>query len=329
MISSTILFSQSLTRGDIAFIGYNTDSGPGPSTDHSFSFITLTDIPASEVIFFTEEGWNDDVNAWVGNTEGHLTWIAPVSGLPCGTVIFITESGSDTFSVTGGGTATLVSGSGWNLLGGDQVLAYQSNIPRPATIPNFISGINGNDGDSSSLDSLTLWDEAITILSSPTKSCLPSGLTNGTDCLALFITSLTEQDNAKYTGTLTGTSTILRSLINDRTNWSFNNSTAFDITPTAFSPLVTCSTLSISEINKESQVIIYPNPSRFGNYFIKKPQSITLKSIKIINVLGQVIQNINLNNFPKIDLSKEESGIYFIQIIDDKGDIITERIIKQ
>ncbi|MFT5823165.1 MAG: hypothetical protein ACI8ZM_004425, partial [Crocinitomix sp.] len=238
-ISSTISFGQ-LLIGDIAFVGYNTDSGPGASTDHSFSFITLTDIPGSEVIFFTEEGWNDDTDEWAGTTEGHMEWTAPDVGIPCGTIIYITESGSDVFTVSGGGTATLESGLNWNLSGGDQVLAYQAVTPEPATTPTFISGLNGEDGAGTSIDPVTLWNDPSTGPLGPARSGLPFGLTNGVDCVSLFISALTEQDNAKYTGTLTGTSTFLRGEINDRTNWTFNNSTAFDITPGAFSPSVTC-----------------------------------------------------------------------------------------
>ncbi len=241
MVCCTSAFTQ-LAIGDIAFIGYNTDSGPGASTDHSFSFITLTDIPGSEVIFFTEEGWNDDANTWAGTSEGHIEWTAPGGGVSCGTVVYITESGADIFTVTGGGTATLESGSGWNLSGGDQVLAYQAATAEPATTPTFISGINGDDGNGSpvSLDPSTNWNDPSTGPLGTAKSGLPFGLTNGDDCVSLFIAVFTEQDNAKYTGTLTGTSTFLRGEINDRTNWSTDNSTAFDITPGAFSPSVTC-----------------------------------------------------------------------------------------
>jgi hypothetical protein len=232
-----------LAIGDIAFIGYNTDSGPGPSTDHSFSFITLTDIPGSEVIFFTEEGWNDDAVSWAGTSEGHIEWTAPGGGISCGTIIYITESGSDVFTVTGGGTATLESGSGWNLSGGDQVLAYQAATAEPATTPTFISGINGDDGNGSpvSLDPITNWNDPGTGPLGTAKSGLPFGLTNGTDCVSLFIAVFTEQDNAKYNGTLTGTSTALRALINDRTNWIFDNGTAYNITPGGYTaPSVTC-----------------------------------------------------------------------------------------
>ncbi|NOQ70641.1 MAG: HYR domain-containing protein [Crocinitomix sp.] len=240
ILLSTSGFAQ-LAVGDIAFIGYNTDSGPTGPDDHSFSFITLTDIPGSEIIYFTEEGWNDDTDVWVGNSEGHIKWTAPGPGVSCGTIIYITESGASTFTVTGGGTATLDSGSGWSLSAGDQVLAYQAATAEPATIPTFISGVHGNDGDAFALDPVTLWDEAATIGAGGSRSCLPFGLTNGVDCIALFIAPLTEQDNAKYNGTLTGTSTALRALINNRLNWITDNGTAYNISPGGYaSPSVTC-----------------------------------------------------------------------------------------
>jgi len=236
-ISNT--FAQ-LAVGDIAFVGYNTDSGPTAGADHSFSFISLTDIPGNEIIYFTEEGWNDDSNIWAGTTEGHLRWTAPSSGLSCGTVVYITESGVDTFTITGGGSLSLDSGSGWNLLGGDQVLAYQATNAEPATAPSFIAGINGDDGGSNALDPVTLWNDSSVGPLGTAGSGLPAGLSNGINCVALFVTSLTEQDNAKYVGTLTGTSTFLLAEINNRSNWSSNNTTAYDITPTSYSPSVTC-----------------------------------------------------------------------------------------
>ena len=146
------------------------------------------------------------------------------------------------FSIIGGGTISLASGSGWNLSGGDQILAYQAATAEPATIPNFISAINADDGNGApvSLDPITFWNDPSTGPLGTAKSGLPSGLANGVNCISLFVSVFTEQDNAKYTGTLTGTSTVIRAAINDRTNWTFNNSTAFDISPGSYSPSVTC-----------------------------------------------------------------------------------------
>ena len=232
--------SAQLAAGDIAFIGYNTDSGPG--TNDNFAFITLTDIPGSEVIYFTEEGWNNITNSWAGTTEGHITYTTPAAGLSCGTIVHINESSANNFTVTGGGTATLSSGTSWSLSGGDQVLAYQALTPEPATTPTFIAGVHGDDGNGApiTLDPVTFWNTASLTPLGTARSEQPAGLTNGTNCVALFNAVGTEDDNAKYTGTLTGTSTALRAAINDRTNWATDNSTAYAITPSDYTASVTC-----------------------------------------------------------------------------------------
>lgn len=222
-----------LAAGDIAFIGFNED------VDDGFSFITLADIPGSEVIFFAEEGWDDDVSAWVNNTEVHLQWVAPGAGTPCGTIISIIETGIDVFTVTGGGTVSIASGSGWSFSGGDQALAYQGANVKPA-VPTFIAGILTDDGGAGpGINPITKWND-----NSPyggQSSGLPLGLTNGVNCVSLFPVILTEVDNSRYNGTLTGTSTALRALINDRTNWISDNGTAYNITPSGYaSPSVTC-----------------------------------------------------------------------------------------
>ncbi len=224
-----------LSAGDIAFVGYNTDG-----TD-DFSWIALTDIPGGEVIYFTEEGWAVGANTWAGTTEGHMTYTAPGGGISCGTVVHINETAANVFTVTGGGTAVLSTGS-WSLSAGDQVLAYQAATPEPATVPTFISGIHGDDGQGTptSLDATTGWNSAAVIPLGNARSQLPAGLTNGVDCISLFPAIGTEQDNARYNGTLTGTSTALRASINDRTNWINDNGIPYNITPGSYSPSVTC-----------------------------------------------------------------------------------------
>ncbi|MCR9172214.1 MAG: T9SS type A sorting domain-containing protein [bacterium] len=237
---STFSVSAQLSPGDIAFIGYNTDGVD------DFAFIALTDIPAGEVIYFTEEGWNSVTMSWVGTTEGHATYTAPAGGLSCGTVVRIFESATDVLSVDGSGSIALSTG-GWSLSAGDQVLAYQAATPEPATVPTFISGVHGDDGNGTplSLDATTGWNNNAATPLGSARSNLPTGLTNGTDCVSLFPAIGTELDNARYNGTLTGTSGGLRALINDRTNWSTDNSTAYNISPASFTTSVTCSGLPV------------------------------------------------------------------------------------
>jgi hypothetical protein len=249
---SMLLFGSQISKaqlvaGDIAIIGVNEDAGPVAGRDHSFTFIALTDIPASEVIYFTEAGVNLGTNTWVNTSEGHYSWTAPaVDGLSCGSIVHFWEDGATNVVVATTGTVSglLGASTAWNTSGGDQILIYQAPTGQPAnfTATTFITGSHLDDGSSVSLpqDPVTKWTSTTVTGGGANASHLPPGLTNGVNCVSLFITTFSEQDNVKYTGTLTGTSTALRASINDRTNWSTHNSTPFDISPAGYSPSVTC-----------------------------------------------------------------------------------------
>ncbi|MFI8379189.1 MBG domain-containing protein [Leeuwenhoekiella sp. NPDC079379] len=239
------LNSQSLTAGDIAFIGYNTDINANGTQDHSFSWITLEDIFAGTVIYFTEEGWNANANIWYGSNEGHYSWTS--SGyIPAGTIVYVYESGASDVLISSVGTMSgLLSGTGWNLLGGDNLFAYQSSTGVKPISPNFLSGLYGDDNfrHTTGCDDANNWFDCENC-ETVGQSCattgggtsgLPSTLTNGTNAIALFPSPFNETDNAKYNGTLTGTKAFVASAINNRNNWSFDDFTAYNITSGAYS----------------------------------------------------------------------------------------------
>ncbi len=100
------LFGQTtLTAGDIALIGVQTDS------PDSFDFVTLVDIETNTVVYFTDNGWSD---GGIRGGEGTVTWTAP-SAVTAGTVFNI-----DTISGLSGG--------------GDQILVYQGTEANPTMI---------------------------------------------------------------------------------------------------------------------------------------------------------------------------------------------------
>lgn len=321
--------AQTLIAGDIAFIGYNTDASAG--SNDNFTFITLTDISGSEVIYFTEEGWDNATSNWAGTSEGHMTYTAPVGGLSCGTIVSINESSSNSFTVTGGGTAVLSSGSSWSLSGGDQVLAYQASVPEPGTPPTFIAGVHGDDGNGSptTLDPTTKWNDSAPTPLGTARSELPLGLTNGDDCVALFPVLATEDDNAKYTGTLTGTSTVIRAEINNYQNWITDNGTAYDISPGVYSPSITCVPLSTDEFSLLNQLSkIFPNPNN-GSFTLNYSGQEHLKELQVIDMLGKKVQTISLENFANsqdINLTALAKGMYFITI-QSENTTITKRMV--
>ena len=223
-------YAQTMQAGDIAFIGYTTDDPDG------FTFIALKDLPAGETIYFTDEGWETTVG-WNNPFEPHLEWVIP-AGTTIGTIVSVVESSVNTFTVTGstnGVTMLDPSGSAttFALSAGDQVLAYQSSTgARPAS-PTFISGVHG-DYNNTRYDAVTTWNDQVPV-NGGSESMLPTGLTNGVDCVSLFPAPGPELDNNKYVGILTGTASFVRAVINDPTNWSgTDNSGIVDITATTY-----------------------------------------------------------------------------------------------
>ncbi len=143
-------------------------------------FLVLNDIPNGNQIHFTDNGWFS-AGGFRGG-EGVHTWTSP--GVFCGDVISFTES-------------PMVLSTG-----GDQILAYTGT----SASPTFIAAIQMNGA----------WDADAT---SSNTSAIPTGLTNGTNCIAIS----PEIDNAIYSGTLTGTRATLLAAINDQTNWTVDN----------------------------------------------------------------------------------------------------------
>jgi len=141
------------------------------------AFVALANLPAGTTINFTDEGWKSSGSFRSG--ENHISWTAPSGGVAAGTVISLDMSD--------------LSNSG------DQVIAYTGS----SSSPTFIFALN-NDGSS--------WASTA---SSNNNSALPTGLTNGSNAIALD-----EKDNAAYTGITSGTASALLASIANKANWT-------------------------------------------------------------------------------------------------------------
>ncbi|MFA4853641.1 MAG: SBBP repeat-containing protein [Bacteroidales bacterium] len=78
--------------------------------------------------------------------------------------------------------------------------------------------------------------------------------------------------------------------------------------------------LSLDNLNSFN---FYPNPTN-GNFTIKVPSA--TKQIQILNSLGQVVQRKIVDRENSINFKLENSGIYFIQVLNDKQSV-TKKII--
>jgi predicted extracellular nuclease len=202
-----------LTAGDIAFVGFNSDTG---SNGKSLAFVALAGIPAGEVVHFTDNGWLAANSFRTG--EGFITWTAPVGGIAAGMVITITSDASPAVPSSSAGTVVEFGDVNFST-GGDQVIAFQGTVINSGTftISNIIAALNDEGAG--------VWQSDAT---SANTSALPQGLTNGTTAVAL-----NEFDNYVYSGPSgAADKTTWLTRINNSANWTSN-----DTTPQSFSGL--------------------------------------------------------------------------------------------
>lgn len=122
--ATAFLFSSTLFAQSVAIVGLDGDGGD------EVSFVALRDFAAGEQLYFTEDEYSDASDNF-NFDEGHLVYTAPAGGLAENTVVVITETGDDVFSVSGGGgTAVHVPGTGsWSFSGADEMYAYSASDP--------------------------------------------------------------------------------------------------------------------------------------------------------------------------------------------------------
>ena len=202
-----IYYAQSqttLSAGDIAFVGYNSDNGC--CLADSFCIVVLKALSTGTQIRFTDIGYDDFLPGFASTGEDEFVWTATA---PVGLyqyIVFWNNAGTP-MSSTGS-----CSGSGLSLSStGDQVIALQGTLASPTSI---ISGIHMNVGI---FFNVTNWDDGSG--TGTNNSDLPPGLTNGVNA----ITFTTEVDNAVYNGPSGGDVATIRANINNSANWFTDN----------------------------------------------------------------------------------------------------------
>lgn len=87
-------------------------------------------------------------------------------------------------------------------------------------------------------------------------------------------------------------------------------------------------TLSVDEVDLETSVIsFYPNPTE-DDLYMEVKGNIEIKSITIYNIMGQEIRTFS-GSHELINVSKMDSGVYFVKVNTTTGEVYTQKIIKK
>lgn len=132
----------------VAIVGYNNDDG-GSNLKDAFVFVALEDLTPGEVIYFTDEDWDDPTDTWAGGSvESLFAWTADATnGLDKGCVVAIVEGASsntlDPIMVSGGcdpGTIQILD-FGFSISASDPLYAFSSSEPTTSSATNILNGI--------------------------------------------------------------------------------------------------------------------------------------------------------------------------------------------
>ncbi|PTS92321.1 hypothetical protein DBR11_27195, partial [Pedobacter sp. HMWF019] len=257
VLCSLRTFAQ-LSPGDIAIVGFNSDTEPD-----ELALVTLASIPSGQVIKITDRAWTGSNAFDMSNTtaEGLLTWTT-TSVIPAGTLLKLTiAAGGGT-----GGTLTsygTVSHSGWTdfavASGGDNWFIYTGTEASPTFIYGFANWSTDAAGGGNWLSSGT---------PSTTTSYKPSGLTSGSTAVALTGMAL-HGDNTVYTGIISGTKAQILAAIGTTSSWQSSEDTPKNLNPggTIFThpnPSFTITTSGV--ILSTAPTLTFSNATGFGDH---------------------------------------------------------------
>ncbi|MEL7144826.1 MAG: T9SS type A sorting domain-containing protein [Bacteroidota bacterium] len=159
----------SQNTGEIMFVGFDADVEDG------FAIVTLVDLPASTVLFFSDRAYDGAVFT---SAEGTITWNSGGSIISAGTVITFTGMQSSASRTVDVGSITAAAGS-FNLSTTSETLLLYSGTDED-TPTTFISGIANNVTTDLTNAGLTDGTNAINLGSSADVGVY--NISAGTDC---------------------------------------------------------------------------------------------------------------------------------------------------
>lgn len=271
---------------------------------------------------------SDMVFTWGGSATD-----ANVSGLPASGINFVKNATTKTITISGTPTAdvsftVITSGTSGTPVSGTGNITVSSEPITPAgdQIHNFTaSGVSSSfytiSGNLSTTKG-TVSYEGLTLtqcLKIETSTNIAYTTSQASTLTLVFVESAPtiKVDGVSYTGS--GGIITISVPAGSHTITKQNTANLFYM-KTVFS------TLGINEVKGGTDVKIYPNPVLRELNFRKSNGSV-IQKINIVNVNGQILKTLS-GDIESIDLSNLKSGLYFINIITNKG-IEVHKIIKK
>ena len=226
LIAASTTASAGLVAGDITIVGYQASGSPD-----SFSFATLVNVDAGEVLYFTDNGFTTGTGTGAGfrgvsstnnvGNEGFIKYTVGANGLAAGQVVssLSTNTANGAWTLTGLVNSTTGTGSyvAPNFsTSGDQITVFQSSNAQP-----MLSGFTAlyNFDSSSGYEAAT----------DSNKGQLAPGLVQGTSAVLTnnLLNSFQNFNFAAFSGPADRATWLAR--MGDVANWTFAGTSALPV----------------------------------------------------------------------------------------------------
>ncbi len=125
-----------LNPGDIMFVGWDADN-------EDIAFVTTVDIPAGEVIYFTDDEWD---GTQFNGSEQYMEWTVPAGGVSAGTIVTIDmDNANDTATIDAGGGFDYMRGGGALAQSNEMFWAFQGVRDGEFATPTSFIAVVGNE----------------------------------------------------------------------------------------------------------------------------------------------------------------------------------------
>ena len=298
----------------VAVIGMNHVGQDG------FTFVAAQDLPSGEVIYFTENEYNDATNVFADQTESVVVFTATIA-IPKGNVVFINESTvtSDTFIVSstigvcGTAVKTGTSGNFAIATGGDSIYAYSDTDANPT------NGVT------------TIHAVMYTGFNEGTFSITGGNIVTAQDPIPDFSTAIvvdgfstTAPDRTEFKTLLADRNNINRAGLQNTINYV--NAQANAALSTTFFTNLDMTVLSNPSFDLTPTVKLYPVPSHGVLSIVSEEND----DFKIVNVLGQIVKTftVKANSTTTIAIEELVSGTYFVKSLTNASKTAQQFVVK-
>ncbi|TVZ56959.1 putative secreted protein (Por secretion system target) [Lutibacter sp. Hel_I_33_5] len=330
-------FTQSQTRGSIAFTAINVDG------DDDFAIVTLADIAPNTTIYFTDYEWDEaalpNPKFTETGSDGFLSWNSGTSIIKAGAIITFNDIDNSSNTHYGSSIGTLTSLENINLLAsGETLFAYIGTDKDNPTL--FLTGIK-NGAVTTDLTGTGLGGTDLAIgndflefnpVTSPDGGFFSGSRSNQVNPYSNYLSILVDKNNWTHnTGLGEDTLPISReAFTTSATTWDGSTSSVWNLADNWSNGIPTSSSLVTIPDVTTSPIINSGTTANAGNLTIESGELLTINTTNSLSINGKlaIIGNLSIKSGGSLIIHGTSTGevTYNVSVNDTNWHLVSSPV---